>query len=699
MNWILLALVTLALGAAASLLVSSSKRAGLAVGLAALVAASAFCILGGVGVLRQSTAAAVAVDWPLPLGVAGLAIDGLSAWFLVLIGAVSFAATIYSWGYFGGGKAHDSNRAYAPLLCTMTAAMVLVVCGADVIVFLLGWELMSLSAFCLVGLRDESGEARQGAWMYLIATHLGTALGVLPVFGAFAARTGVTQMNGFVGAFAPSETGTCMVLFTLGVIGFGTKAGFMPFHIWLPAAHPVAPSPVSALMSGVVIKMGIYGLLRLVSWLPNLPVACGLGLAFLSILTAVCGILYALGQREIKRMLAYSSVENIGIIGLSIALAVLGRSLHQPLLVTLGLGGALLHVLNHSLFKGLLFLSAGTVLHGTGTGDIERLGGLSRITRANSVAFLIGSLAICALPPFNGFISEFVIYMGLLNGLQSLPTPYAVFLASCAALLALVGAIALAVFAKVFSVVFLGEPRDKSVSSHATPRSMTAGTLVLAFACMAVAVGASALTQPLSVALSSITVGMSISENDIQWPLRLAAPLALPFLAFVTIALGLLGLRKWMPHGTAAGGTGNTWGCGYAFPAPSMQYSSSSFNWKLIHSFRQIVRPNRRVPALRLNFPGRHSLETRIPDLALERIFRPGFSALSRAFERLWPLQHGRIQLYLVYIVVTALVVFLVEAWQSKFVSTTDEYSDLPAASLFPSFVRTGPGGRSDADP
>jgi formate hydrogenlyase subunit 3/multisubunit Na+/H+ antiporter MnhD subunit len=699
MTWVLLALVTLAVGAAVSLLVSSSKRAGLGLGLAALVVASLFCMLGGADVLRQSGVVAASAEWPMPLGSARLAIDGVSAWFLVIIGAVSFAAAIYSWGYFGGGEGHGSNRAYAPLLCALAAAMMLVVCAADVIVFLFGWELMSLTAFFLVGLNDDSRETRQGAWMYLIATHLGTALGVLPVFGAFVARSGATQMSGFAGAFAPSETGTCIVLFTLGVVGFGTKAGFMPLHVWLPAAHPVAPSPVSALMSGVVIKMGIYGLLRLVSWLPELPAACGLGLASLSIITAVMGILYALGQRQVKRMPAYSSVENIGIIGLSIAVAILGRSLHQPVLVTLGLGGALLHVLNHSLFKGLLFLSAGAVLHGTGTGDMGRLGGLSRMMRANSVAFLIGSTAICALPPLNGFISEYVVYLGLLNGLQSLPIPYAVFLASCAALLALTGAIALAAFAKVFSIVFLGEPRDRSVTTHAMPRSMTAGTLLLAFACIAVATGASALTQPLSAALKSITIGASIPARQIQLPLELAAPLAPPLLLLFAMGLGLFGLRNQMPRGTVAGGTGNTWGCGYAFPAPSMQYTSSSFAWKLIHSFSQVVRPKRNMPAIGINFPGRHWLETETRDFALERVFQPGFRALSWAFERLWPLQHGRVQLYLVYIVVTALVVFLVEAWQSPFVSTTREYSVQPAVSLSPSFIQTGSGGRSDADP
>jgi hydrogenase-4 component B len=506
-------------------------------------------------------------------------------------------------------------------------------------------------------------------------------------------------MSGFAGAFGPSETGACIVLFVLSVAGFGTKAGLVPFHIWLPAAHPVAPSPVSALMSGVVIKMGIYGLLRMVSWLPELPAACGVGLASLSIVTAILGILYALGQKQVKRMLAYSSIENVGIIGLSIAVAVLGRSLHQPVLVTLGLAGALLHVLNHSLFKGLLFLSAGTVLHGTGTGDIERLGGLSRTMRANSAAFLIGSTAICALPPLNGFISEYVIYTGLLNGLQSLPIPYAAFLASCTALLALAGAIALAAFAKVFSVVFLGASRDESVTSHVTPLSMTAGTLLLAFACIAVAIGASALTEPLYVALGSISAGVPVTEHGIRLPLYVTAPVAPPYLVFFAMALGLFGLRKWMPRGTVAGGSGNTWGCGYAFPAPSMQYTSSSFSWKMIDSFRQIVRPKRTHAEIAVCFPRNNSLETNTPDFVLERVYRPGFRALSRAFERLWPLQHGRIQLYLVYIVVTALAVFLVEAWQSPSAPVAGEYGVQPPAKLSPLYHPMGRDGRSGAIP
>ncbi len=694
MTWVMVALGLLGIGAAGSALVSISRPIGLAVGLAALIAASACCLVGGLSVLTHAEPATTVVEWPLPLGYAILAVDGLSAWFLILIGLTSLAAAVYSWGYFDGGRGPTAHRAYAPLVCIMVAAMVIVISAADVVMFLAGWEIMSVSAFFLVGLHDEDPKARYGAWIYLVATHIGTAVGVLPVLGAFVARSGGTHMSAFAGAFSTTEPWICIALFTLGVIGFGTKAGFVPFHVWLPVAHPVAPSPVSALMSGVVIKTGIYGLLRLLSWLPELPAACGVALGVLSIMTAITGILYALAQRQVKRMLAYSSVENIGIIGLGIAIAVLGRSMHQPVLVTLGLAGALLHTLNHALFKGLLFLSAGAVLHGTGTGDIERLGGVARRLPAVSIAFLAGSVAICALPPLNGFLSEYVIYMGLLQGLRAMPMVYSVFLAACAAMLALVGAVALAAFAKVFSVAFLGEPRDTSVTYHRVPGSMHAGMMFLMAACFGVVVLAGALPQPLSIAIDSLDFGSAAHVPAIHSPIINLTPVLLPLALFaVTIGL-LLALRQRMPRGSVAGDTGRTWGCGYAFPTATMQYTGSSFAWKLLVSFRLLVRPTRRAPAIAGCFPGQYALDTDIPDVALDRMFRPGFRGLSRAFERMWPLQHGRVQLYLVYIVVTVLVVFLSEVWRAHL-------APMPPgmASMVGETAVSSSGERSDAVP
>jgi hydrogenase-4 component B len=508
---------------------------------------------------------------------------------------------------------------------------------------------------------------------------LGTALGVLPVFAAFVARTGSTDMDGFAGAFGASEVKSCVVIFTLGVVGFGTKAGFMPFHVWLPAAHPVAPSPVSALMSGVVIKMGIYGLLRLLSWLPNLPIGCAIGLMTVSLVTGVMGILYALGQQQVKRMLAYSSVENIGIIGLAISVALLGRSLQQPVLVVFGLGGALLHVLNHALFKGLLFLSAGAVLHDTGTGNMERLGGLVQSTPVNALAFLIGSVAICALPPLNGFVSEFAIYTGVLQGIVTLPSSYAALLASCAAALALIGGLALVVFAKTFSVVFLGAQRDRSVSVHTTPASMNAGMLFLALGCVAVAVGSGALVPAVSAALTPFAADASGQAKTFAASLGLVTRFLPPLGVLIVVAIGLLAFRRRMPLGGVGGGT---WGCGYAFPGTTMQYTGSSYAWKMIHSFRHVIRSKRKAPTIVGCFPSQDRLVTVMTDMAQERIYKPVFTGLARMFERLWPLQHGRIQWYLVYIVATVLIVFLVEGWSAPFAANKNDGAKRPAAEL-----------------
>lgn len=698
MTWVALALTVLAIGATASVLAARSHAGGLRIGLAAAGTAGALCVIGGWDVLGHGTTGRLSVEWPLPLGFARLAVDGLSAWFLLVIGTVSVGTSVYSWGYFGDARTHGPVGAYAPLVCTMIAAMVLVVCAADVVLFMAGWELMSLSAFFLVGFHDEDADTRRGAWTYLIATHLGTALGVLPVFAAFVARTGSTSMDGFIGAYGVSEVTSCVLIFTLGAVGFGTKAGFMPFHVWLPAAHPVAPSPVSALMSGVVIKTGIYGLLRLLSWLPDLPVGCAIGLMTVSLVTGVMGILYALGQPQVKRMLAYSSVENIGIIGLAISVALLGRSLQQPVLVAFGLGGALLHVLNHALFKGLLFLSAGAVLHDAGTGDMERLGGLAQRTPVNALAFLIGSVAICALPPLNGFVSEFAIYTGILQGVVTLPSSYAAVLASCAAALALIGGLALVVFTKTFSVVFLGVQRDRSVSVHPTPASMNAGMLFLAGCCVAAAVGSGTLVPAVSAALMPFAGSASVQTETFGESLGLVARLLPPLGVLIVVTIGLLAVRRRMTLGGAVDGAGGTWGCGYALPGTTMQYTGSSYAWKMVHSFRHVIRPMRQAPAIVGCFPPQDRLVTVTTDMVQERIYKPVFTGLARTFERLWPLQHGRIQLYLVYILATVLIVFLVEGWSARFAAHENEHSTRPAAESPMREVQVEPGrsGRSD---
>lgn len=696
MTWIVLALIVLAVGAVASLLAGQRGPGGLGFGLAAAATAAVLSGVAGGAVLAGASPAEMGLDWPLPVGLARMSVDGLSAWFLVVIGTVGFGVAIYAWGYLRGGDGHGHTGVFSALLCTMIAAMILVVCAADVVLFLLGWEMMSLSAFFLVGFHGLDAEARRGAWTYLIATHLGTAFGVLPVFAALVARSGGTAMGAFAGSFSGRDATWVTVIFLLGLVGFGTKAGFVPFHVWLPAAHPVAPSPVSALMSGVVIKTGIYGLLRLLSWLPELPIGCAVCLMAVSLVTGLMGILFALGQGQIKRMLAYSSIENIGIIGLAISVAMLGRSLHQPVLTALGLGGALLHVLNHALFKGLLFLSAGAVVHDAGTGDVERLGGLARNTPVNALAFLTGSVAICALPPLNGFVSEFLIYSGILGGVSHLPGAYAALMATCAVALALIGGLALVVFAKTFSVVFLGERRDRGLAVHPTPATMNAGMMFLAVACLAAALASAALKGPLLTASAALLPVGGEEAATLAASLGLIGRLSPLFGLLVVAAGGLFLLRRRLPSGAAAGGMGGTWGCGFAAPTPAMQYTGSSFAWKVIYSFRHVIRPRRRAPVIAGPFPGQGKLATAVTDLAQVRIYEPAFKGLARAFERFWPLQHGRIQLYLVYIAATVLIVFLVESWGSVAGRDADGAA---AAALDGREVEVGPAATGGGHP
>ncbi len=292
--------------------------------------------------------------------------------------------------------------------------MTLVLVARNAVLFLSAWELMAVSSFFLVTFEHERESVRSAGWIYLVATHLGTGF-LLAFFILMGRETG--SMNFDVWAAQGIHTqGLAGILFLMAVVGFGTKAGFMPFHVWLPEAHPAAPSHVSALMSGVMIKTGIYGLLRAFTFLGAPPLWWGWLFIGIGLSSGVLGVLFALAQHDLKRLLAYHSVENIGIIALGIGVGLLGQNTGSPALVALGFGGALLHVLNHALFKGLLFLGAGAVAHSAGTREIDRLGGLLKQMPWTAATFLIGAAAISGLPPLNGFVSEFLIFLGAFKG-------------------------------------------------------------------------------------------------------------------------------------------------------------------------------------------------------------------------------------------------------------------------------------------
>jgi hydrogenase-4 component B len=477
------------------------------------------------------------------------------------------------------------------------------------------------------------------------------------------------DFDALAAAGAPAA-GLATACFWLALAGFGTKAGFWPVHIWLPDAHPAAPSPVSALMSGVMIKMGIYGLLRVLLFLGPPPAWWGGVLIAIGVVSGLAGVLHALAQHDLKRLLAYHSVENIGIIALGIGVGLLGQSYHDPSVTFLGYAGALLHVLNHGLFKGLLFQAAGSVLHGTGTRDIDSLGGLSRRMPATAGAFLLGSVAISGLPPLNGFVSEWLIYVGAfrasaggfagLRGSAAVPGlshAWAVAALAVIPALALIGGLAAACFVKAFGVVFLGEPRTEAAAmAHESGPMMRTPMVLGSLLCVAIGIWPAAAIRLVASAAAALGRLPSV-------PVAATGPMAaITRVAVVLLALAALLalLRQALLRGRSVARAA-TWGCGYAAPTPRMQYTAASFAEPVLEPFGGAIprRVHQVSPAG--YFPEKAHYEEHPGDMAGERFLVPATRRAVEALSRLRVIQQGRLQLYLVYIAVT-LVALLV--WQ-----------------------------------
>src|SRR5437762_13470823 len=382
--------------------------------------------------------------------------------------------------------------------------MALVVAAHDGLLFLLAWEIMALAPFFLVIFDDRQESVRHAAWTYLAATRIGTAF-LLVLFVLLGGLAGSSDFDAYR-AILLADPGLASVAFVLALIGFGSKAGIVPAHVWLPEAHPVAPSHASALMSGAMIKIGIYGLVRILTLLGTPQPWWGWPLIAIGASSGVLGVLFALAQHDLKRLLAYSSVENIGIVLLGIGLGVLGLATGIPALAVIGFAAGLLHILNHSIFKGLLFLGAGAVQQGAHSLELETLGGLLKRMPWTGTAFLIGAAAIVGLPPLNGFVSEFLVFYA---GFAAVMDPAAsIALAGLMAIVAmgLIGGLAAACFAKAFGIVFLGSPRTaKAEKADEAAPAMRAAMAGLAPLCVAVGLAAPALRATPAAVLSAAT--------------------------------------------------------------------------------------------------------------------------------------------------------------------------------------------------
>jgi len=586
------------------------------------------------------------VVWPVPGGVFVLAIDPLSAGFLVPLFLLAILCAIYGTAYLAAEGRHRILGPHWFFYCGLVVTMALVLTAANALLFLAVWELMSLTSFFLVAFEHRQAAVCRAAWIYLIACHLGGAC-LFALFLLAGRFCGSLQFADFVrlGEAAP---GFALLLFLLALVGFGIKAGLFPLHVWLPDAHPAAPSHVSALMSGVMVKTGIYGILRMLTLLPLPPAWLGLVVAFLGILGALYGIVLAALQSDIKRCLAYSTVENVGIIFLGMGVGMYGLAQQQAGIAVLGFGGCLLHVWNHALFKGLMFLGAGSLVHGAGTRDLNRMGGLLRRMPVTGGLLVAGSLAISALPPLNGLVGEWLIYLGLLRaGLMSggfaalLPLLLAI-------LLAVTGALAVVVFTRLVGVALLGEPRsDQAAAAHEVSPVMYLPMQVLLLGCLGIGLAPQAAARLLAAPLATLTktgVASMGAHLSIVANLGRAALVILLGLALVT---GLLvRLRRLRP--TARTGT---WGCGFALPSVRMAYTAGGYaELTQKHLVPAPLRPEISLSAPQGLFPAAGRLVQVCPDAVLDRVFQPFFQRFADRVVRLRWLQQGKLPIYLLYI-------------------------------------------------
>lgn len=591
--------------------------------------------------------------WAIPGAEFHVAMDGLSAFFLVPIFLVSGLGGVYGLGYWKQAQHPENGRKLRLFYGLLAAGMGLLVIARNGVLFMLGWEVMALSAFFLVTTEDHDTSVRETGWIYLVATKFSTVC-LIGVLGVLYAATGSLTLAPIPGtALSPAMANA---LFCLAFVGFGIKAGIMPFHVWLPSSHAIAPSHVSALMSGVIIKMGIYGLVRMMSLVPAPPVWWGGCILAAGVISGVLGVAFAIGQHDLKRLLAYHSIENIGIIVMGLGLAMLGRSLGHAEWVVLGLAGGLLHVWNHAFFKGLLFLSAGSVIHAAHTREIDRLGGLAHRMPHTAICFVIGAVAICGLPPLNGFVSEFLIYLGLFESLGASGGKSQLEVAFAAPALALIGALALACFVKVFGAVFLGVARGAEAGhAHESPKSMLFAMYGLASACFAIGLMPHTVAPVLDQALdawawgsgSKLTTGNEVAVASLA-PLATVSCLAIS----LATALAIVGVAYWWRLRSSVVDRGSTWGCGFAAPTARIQYTSSSFAEMLVGLFSWALRPRVHREPIKELFPRDVHFHSHVPDPVLDEVVFPVFRRTARVLSCVRILQQGRIQVYLLYIFV-----------------------------------------------
>ena len=590
------------------------------------------------------------------LGDVNFVIDPLSAFFVVVISFMSFLGTLYANGYmkpyFNKGMNISSHCFFLMMLIT---SMILVVTVQNALFFLIVWEMMSLSSFFLVIFEGEKKEVISAGIKYLIYMHI-SVIFIITAFVLLNIQANSLNFADFASVLQNNSTFANLV-FLLAFAGFGIKAGFVPFHNWLPDAHPAAPTHVSGIMSGVMIKTGIYGILRVLLFVGIPSKLISYTVLVIAAISALYGVLYAITQHDIKRLLAYHSIENIGIIGIGIGVGMLGLAYGNSVVAILGFAGGILHILNHSIFKELLFFAAGSAYLKTHTRNIEKLGGLIKSMPYTALMFIVGSVAICGLPPFNGFISEFLIYAGMLQGIPASEINLFITLVFAIAALALVGTMAILCFTKASGIMFLGNPRSENAANvkEDVSRVMILPMGILAFLTFFIGMFPQYF-------IGGVLVPVSLFVRDeAAFPvfgsvIGLMDTISWYFLIFLVMLLVLFALRALMRRKEERH---CTWGCGYNHPNNHMQYTASSYASLFISTLKPLFKRVSHIKKPKELFPKEAYYEQEIQDIEEAYIVKPLVMWDEKFLTKFERIQSGNIQQYILFGLIFLLVAII----------------------------------------
>ncbi|MGN1125317.1 MAG: proton-conducting transporter membrane subunit [Candidatus Gastranaerophilaceae bacterium] len=607
--------------------------------------ASIFCLNPAIKTLYTGNSVSKVLNFNNIFGSVSFSIDTLSAFFIIVIAVMTLASVIFSKGYLAQylklGKNINSHLIFLTMLI---ASMLLVVTCQNVFVFLICWEIMSLSSFFLVIFENEEKNVLKVGIKYLVFMHI-SVLFIMMAFALISIHSGNFDFNSFKNVLQ-NNSYLANVVFCLAFFGFGTKAGFVPFHNWLPDAHPAAPSHVSAIMSGVMIKTGIYGILRVLTWIVTPSLLISYSVLVISIISGLYGVLYAISQHDLKRLLAYHSIENIGIIGIGIGVGMLGLAYNIPIIAVLGFAGGILHILNHSIFKELLFLSAGSVYVETHTRNVEELGGLIKSMPKTALLFLIGSIAICGLPPFNGFVSEFLIYFGMFKCLSAHHFLFITLMLFAIAGLALIGTMAILCFTKAFSVIFLGMPRS-DFAEKVKSDNENSMILPMSFLALLTLVIGIFPQYVFNFIIKIVNVFTAVNPVLYSEPIELMQFISIYAISFILIVFALVVLKEFVCKKKVA--FFETWGCGYNRANNKMQYTASSYASPFLSMLKPLFKKVFDIEKPKKLFPKNAHFSLHVDDIEEAYLIKPLVKYDEWFLSKFEALQSGNIQSYIKY--------------------------------------------------